>query len=152
MVNIKNIYLVTNFAKKSNDLKPLSVPDISILALSFELVKENNLEEFIRKEPMQIDIVESTNQNINNSSKKIDENDSQKKEINPQIVDLPESQITQLDSIDDFPDLTKESSSFFSNSFKILFKKLHKKIDKLSRRFYQINFLSVCFMCFLSCQ
>lgn len=105
------IFLVTNFAKKSNDLKPLSVPDISILALSYELIKENNLEEFIRKEPLKIDIVQ--NSHVINKEKEND-TDTVKENKNPIIEEnIPDTQITKLDDLDMFPDLTKEPKCIF---------------------------------------
>lgn len=94
----------------------MSVPDISILALSYELVKENNLEEFIRKEPMQIDIVASANQPVKSIKKTQESEESQlnkDNEVINKIDDFPETAITKLD-VDDFPDLTKEPICNFS--------------------------------------
>ncbi len=43
---------------KSNDLKALSVPDISILSLALELIKEKNLENLLRNEPIEYKLKE----------------------------------------------------------------------------------------------
>jgi RNA-binding protein NOB1 len=51
------LILVTTFAKLSNDLKALSVPDISVLALAFELIKNNKEDHFLRSEPLNLDMV-----------------------------------------------------------------------------------------------
>jgi hypothetical protein len=119
-IKLKN--LVTNFAKKSSDLKPLSVPDISILALSYELTKENKLDEFIRKEPMQIDIVASASQpfkSTNNTQEAKKTGDEKEKNEKNKIDDFPDTAITKLD-VDDFPDITKEPICIFSNKNKFL--------------------------------
>jgi len=69
------------------------------------------MEQYIRKEPMQIDIVESASQAVK-STKKAQEAESTQvepaKDPNKIIKDFSETKITKLD-VDDFPDLTKES-------------------------------------------
>jgi hypothetical protein len=99
--------LVTSFAKKSNDLKPLSIPDISVLALSYELVKENKHLELIRKEP-KINIVENAKVvKREKKAKKEKEEKEENTEINKFSKD-EETKITTL-NVDDFPDLTQNS-------------------------------------------
>jgi hypothetical protein len=51
-------FLVTNFAKQSNDLKALSIPDLSVLALAYELIKEQNKFDRLRKEPLDHTIID----------------------------------------------------------------------------------------------
>ncbi len=75
--------------------------------MSYELVKENNLEEFIRKEPLTIDIIQ--NSQIINKNK--EDKETLKENKNPIIEDIPETKITKLDDLDMFPDLTKDPKS-----------------------------------------
>ncbi len=73
-------------------------------------MKENNLEEFIRKEPIHIDIVASANQPVKNQKKSQEAESSQAEngtEANNEPEIFAETKITKLD-VDDFPDLTKE--------------------------------------------
>ena len=55
----ESMRLVSTFAKLSNDLKCLSVADLSVLALGYELVKEQGMDGLLRKEPMKYEVVET---------------------------------------------------------------------------------------------
>merc|ERR1711957_819001 len=93
----ENMHFVTQFAKKSNDLKPLSIPDLSVLALSYELVKENKLKSLIRSEP-KLNIVE------NSKVVKREKSEEEKK-----FAIVEDAQVTTMDmNVDDFPDLTND--------------------------------------------
>ena len=73
--------LITNFAKLSNDLKNLSIPDLSVLSLSYDLIKEAGQEELIRKEPMKFEVVEIEERNyqkkLQNESEQIEEKEEE---------------------------------------------------------------------------
>lgn len=48
---------VSQFAKQSNDLANLSLPDLSIISLAYEIINQEGLGESIRKEPMNYEVV-----------------------------------------------------------------------------------------------
>jgi len=54
----ENIKLISAFAKESNDLKTLSIPDISIIALAYELIQNEGKEECLRKHPTEYNIID----------------------------------------------------------------------------------------------
>ena len=70
-------------------------------------MKENNLENLIRKEPVQLDIVEKSNEDILHNKKTEKKN---KKETFQTFDDFPETTINKL-SVDNFPDLNKEKGN-----------------------------------------
>lgn len=78
----------------------MSIPDLSVLALSYELVRENNLNDLIRNEP-KVNIVE--NAKVVKKEKKIKEK-IQEEEENKKFSNEEEAKITTM-NIDDFPDL-----------------------------------------------
>lgn len=51
--------IITTFSKLSNDLKSLSIADLSIIALGYELCKEIGFESLLRKEPLKYEVVET---------------------------------------------------------------------------------------------
>lgn len=70
---------ITNFAKLSNDLKSLSVPDLSILSLAYDLIKENQMEQHLRKEPLKFEVFDvedniSKNKNTKQQHEVIEDN------------------------------------------------------------------------------
>lgn len=67
------LILVSNFAKLSNDLKALSVPDLSVLALAYENIKNQNLDKLLRKEPIEYNVVEKEPKEKKEKPKKIEE-------------------------------------------------------------------------------
>ena len=58
----ESMKVITNFAKLSNDLKSLSIPDVSVLSLAYELVKNSGQESLLRKEPMKFEVIETVKQ------------------------------------------------------------------------------------------
>merc|ERR1711957_270234 len=89
----ENMHFVTQFAKKSNDLKPLSIPDLSVLALSYELVKENKLKSLIRSEP-KLNIVENSKvvKREKKEKEKIEKSEEEKK-----FAIVEDAQVTTMD-------------------------------------------------------
>ena len=65
--------IVTTFAKLSNDLKCLSIPDLSILALGYELIKGLEMESLLRKEPVKYQVVETVKSKDKLNEKEIEE-------------------------------------------------------------------------------
>jgi len=111
----ENMKIITTFSKLSNDLKCLSVPDLSLLALAYEfIVKEGNLP-LLRKEPVQYDIQDLTKnstitvdeqiiektENENNDGFIEVKSKKQKKKDNKYNFDNDEGEWITLDNIDE---------------------------------------------------
>jgi hypothetical protein len=65
---------------------------------------------------MQIDIVNSANNITRYNNEKTDIKEQDNKEVNPITEDFPDTYITKLNHVDDFPEITKESGKNFLES------------------------------------
>jgi RNA-binding protein NOB1 len=64
----ESMRIISVFSKLSNDLQNLSIPDLSVLALAYDLIKELGMDNLLRKEPMKYELVETIK-----SKKKVEE-------------------------------------------------------------------------------
>jgi RNA-binding protein NOB1 len=100
---------ITNFAKLSNDLKNLSIPDLSILSLAFDIIKECGYEDLIRKEPIKFEVVQ------------VEERTSKKNEIEteePSKADDLDEGFKEVKSKKKLPKLEKKAEDKFEHLFK----------------------------------
>jgi len=79
--NREHIKFISTFANESNDLKTLSIPDISILALAYELIIKEKKQESLRSKPLQHNIIEEIQKmNQTNENEKITKNETKEDE------------------------------------------------------------------------
>ena len=55
----ESMRIISVFSKLSNDLQNLSIPDLSVLALAYDIIKEQKMDNLLRKEPMKYELVET---------------------------------------------------------------------------------------------
>lgn len=70
----ESVKLITSFSKKSNDLFNLSIPDLSVLAIAYELSSKEHLKtNFIRKDPQDYIVLKRKKKEIKKEEDEVDE-------------------------------------------------------------------------------
>jgi len=125
-IQIKNpsrdtMRIITTFAKLSNDLKSLSIADLSIIALGYELCKENGYENLIRKEPLKYEVVETIKAKVKvKEEAPIDVSEDGFQEVKSKNKKKLEKEIKKLwDENDEGEWITRDNIDSKLNKFKI---------------------------------
>jgi len=125
-IQIKNpsrdtMRIITTFAKLSNDLKSLSIADLSIIALGYELCKENGYEKLIRKEPLKYEVVETIKVKVKvKEEAPIEVSEDGFQEVKSKSKKMLEKEIKKLwDENDEGEWITRDNIDSKLNKFKI---------------------------------